>query len=85
MAGDTVNIPISLMIWLGGLIMGLIGSLLSVSAHLLISIRNSMSKLVQHSAVRDTEVEGRLSTLERHDGANEEERRQLIRYLTREA
>lgn len=84
MVGDTVNVPISLMIWLGALVVSLLGSLFTFSGHLLIAIRTSLATLVMKMAVRDTEVEGRLTTLERHDTNNEDERRSLIKYLTRE-
>lgn len=77
---DTVNVPISLMIFLGGLIVSMLCAMFSFSGHLLISIRNSMALLVTKMAVRDTEVEGRLKTLERHDSRNEDERAALGRW-----
>lgn len=80
MSGDTVQVPISLMIFLGGLIVSMLTAMLSFSGHLLISIKNSMGVLVTKMAVRDTEVEGRLGTLERHDTRNEEDRYALDRW-----
>lgn len=64
---DTVNVPIPLIF----------------SGHLLISIRNSMAALVTKMAVRDTEIEGRIATLERHDSRNEDERLDGERWLRR--
>lgn len=77
---DTVNVPIPLMIFLGGLIVSMITAMLSFSGHLLISIRNSMAMLVTKMAVRDAEVEGRIGTLERHDLRNEDERHMMNRW-----
>lgn len=80
---DTVNVPIPLMIFLGGLIVSMLTAMFSFSGHLLISIRNSMAALVTKMAVRDTEIEGRIATLERHDNRNEDERLEAERWLRR--
>lgn len=80
MSGDVVAVPVSLMIFLGGLIVSMVGAMLSFSGHLLISIRNSMAALVTKMAVQDTKIEGRLGTLERHDLRNEDERSSMMRY-----
>lgn len=80
MISDTVQVPVSLMIFLGGIIVSFLGAMLSFSGHLLIAIRTSLAKLVVEMAVHGQKVDGRLSVLERHDTANEEDRRHLQRH-----
>ncbi len=84
MMADTVQVPISLMIFLGGIIVSGLGAMASFCGHLLISIRNSVSSIVTKMAVSDKDVDARLKVLERHDTANEQDRRFLQRHLASE-
>jgi hypothetical protein len=80
MVQDTVNIPISLMIFLGGIIVSGLGAMLSFCGHLLISIRNSVSVMTTKMQVSDKETDARLKVLERHDNRNEEQRSDMERW-----
>lgn len=75
MTADTVTVPISAIMWLGGVIVTMLGSLFSICAHILLGINRQLTTLTTSMAVRDKDVDGRLGVIERHDQRNEEDRR----------
>ena len=80
MSGDVVTVPVSLMIFLGGLIVSMLSAMLTFSGHLLISIRNSMASLAVELGLKNTKIEARIDVLERHDQRNEDDKQALLRW-----
>lgn len=79
MTADTVTIPVSAIIFLGSALMTCLGGLFTTCAHLLIAIRTSLAQLVTDMGVRNAQIDARLSTIERHDANNEEDKRWAAR------
>lgn len=80
MTSDTVTIPISAIIFLGGALMTCLGGLFTTCAHLLIGINRSLTVLSTDLGIRNTKTDSRLELLERHDANNEEEKRWALRH-----
>lgn len=83
MSSDTITVPVSVIVFLGGIVISFLGCIFSFAVHLLIAIRSSLASLVTATAVKGAETDARLSVLERHDAANGQDTRSLVEYLLR--
>lgn len=81
MTADTVTVPISAIMWLGGVIVTMLGSLFSVCAHILLNINRAVSALTTDIKVDAKAMDLRVLVLERHDQNNQEEQRNMARYM----
>lgn len=80
MSSDTVTVPVSAVIFLGGTIITMLGGLFTICANLLVGIQRSLNKLVTDMAVDKVQTEARLSFVERHAATVEEEKRWTDRH-----
>lgn len=80
---ETIMISPTLLVWLGSLMVALVGGIGSFGGHVLLHMDKTLTRMAETDAVFKKETSLRLETLERHDRRNQDQAETLLNYLKR--
>jgi hypothetical protein len=86
MDSSTVTLSSNVVVWVGSLLIAMLGSIGTFCAHTLINMNRTLNEMSSAGSVNQVKVNSRLEVLERHDARNEAESSALLEFLkTKEA